>query len=511
MVLADFISIPTVSIACLAVLGIAYHRHQSNKNTRRPPGPKGYPFIGNLLELVSAERPHLLFPLWIKQYGDIVRFTVFGVENILISKFSTAIELLEKRGAIYSDRPHMVLENEILGWDAAMPTMRYGAQFRKHRKLSNALLNPNAARGYIAIHEEVSLRLLSALAAQPDQFYHHILIYATSTIFRISYDIDITDDKHDLVRLANGAVRKSAEAYQASGALVDVFPSLKWLYNSYPTTAPFSGYRKVIEDIKGEVVQANNIPYEMAKEKMRDGSATRSLVSDAITGLGGLDAISPADEHDIRGLAGILYAGQETTMVTITNTILAMIHHPEVQRKAQAEIDAVVPLDRLPTLDDRANIPYLEAFVKEAYRWACPLIIAIPHTVIQDDVYEGYFIPKGTSIIASIYDMLNQCPNAAAFNPDRFIDGTDLGDVPPDPRDVVFGFGRRRCPGLHVADNSVWAALAQLLASFEFLPELVDGKEVLPPLKWGKEMARHPQPYRCRIVPRENRKHCYAA
>ncbi|TFY81396.1 hypothetical protein EWM64_g2623 [Hericium alpestre] len=324
MVLADFISIPTVSIACLAVLGIAYHRHQSNKNTRRPPGPKGYPFLGNLLELVNAERPHLLFPLWIKQYGDIVRFTVFGVESILISKFSTAIELLEKRGAIYSDRPHMVLENEILGWDAAMPTMRYGAQFRKHRKLSNALLNPNAARGYIAIHEEVSLRLLSAFASQPDKFYDHILIYATSTIFRISYDIDITDDKHDLVRLANDAVRKSAEAYQASGALVDVFPSLKWLYNSYPTTAPFAGYRRIIEAIKGEVVQANNIPYDMAKEKM--------------------------------------------TMVTLNNTILAMIHHPEVQRKAQAEIDAVVPLDRLPTLDDRANIPYLEAFVKEAYR-----------------------------------------------------------------------------------------------------------------------------------------------
>lgn len=87
--------------------------------------------------------------------------------------------------------------------------------------------------------------------------------------------------------------------------------------------------------------------------------------------------------------------------------------------------------------------------------------------------------------------MLNACPRSEQFIPDRFIDGTDLGDVPPDPRDIVFGFGRRRCPGLHVADNSVWTAVAQMLFMFDFLPEIVDGKEVLPPQEFGIEMARY--------------------
>ncbi|TDL26767.1 cytochrome P450 [Rickenella mellea] len=505
------LSIAVVALVSLVLLAFIQRRSRSRKHLKLPPGPRGYPFIGNLIEVAKAERPNLIFLEWTKTYGNMIHFSIFGFQSLIVSKLSIANDLLEKRGAIYSDRPNMVLENELLGWDAAMPTMRYGAQFRKHRRLSQALLNPNAARSYATMHEELASRLIASLTSQPEKFRDHILIYASSTIFRLTYDLDITSDDEYLARLVNNAVRKSAEAYQASGALVDVFPSLKWFYTSYPNNAPFSGFKKVISDIRQEVIKANGVPYDMAKDKIRDGTARSSLVNNAINGSGGIDKISTEDEHDIRGLAGILYgAGQDTTMATLNSFILAMVRNPDVQRKVQAEIDAVIPYDRLPTLDDRPNIPYLEAFLKELFRWASPLVIAIPHAVIQDDVYEGYFIPKGTSVIASIYDMLNACPRHEEFLPSRFIDGSDLGEVPSDPREVVFGFGRRRCPGLHVADNSIWTAVAQMLTSFEFLPEIVNGKELFPPLKFGKEMTRHPEPFRCRIQPRNRRQHSVA-
>ncbi|KAF9002965.1 cytochrome P450 [Cyathus striatus] len=495
--------LPVATLAVVLLAGVAYSRSDSQKGTKLPPGPPQYPFIGNLLALVKAERPHLLFRGWSKEYGPIVRFNILGFKSIVINKLHIANELLEKRGAIYSDRPNMILENELLGWGAAMPTMRYGAQFRKHRRLSQALLNPNAARSYATMHEELSRRLVKGLYEQPEKFRDHILIYATTTIFRLAYDLDITSGEHELVKLASGAIRKSAEAYQASGALVDVFPSLKWFYTSYPDSFPFSGFKTAVSDLKEMVIKANGIPFEMAKEKIVYGSAQRCVVNDAITTCGGLENLSKEDEEDIRGLAGILYgAGQDTTMATLNTLILAMLHFPAAQRAAQAEIDRVIPKDRLADLDDRHNLPYMEKFLNELYRWASPLEISIPHAVIQDDVYDGYFIPKGTSVIASIYDMLNECPRPTEFLPERFDK-----DVPADPRDVVFGFGRRRCPGLHVADNSVWTATIRLLSCFEFLPEIAkDGKEVLPPLDWGKEMTRHPEPFKCRIVPRKGRK-----
>ncbi|KDR74420.1 hypothetical protein GALMADRAFT_99454 [Galerina marginata CBS 339.88] len=528
--LASSWSIPPISTSAvvgitLALVALKLFLHTSRrKRSFLPPGPPGYPFIGNLLQLAKAERPHLLFSGWNKQYGSIVYFSVFGVPHIIINTFSAAHELLEKRGATYSDRPNMVLENDILGWDAAMPTMRYGAKFRKHRRLSQALLNPTAASGYTRLHEDIAAELLSALMRRPEDFFDHILVYtvsilffltdltstfsyATSTIFRLAYDLDVRSEDHVLVKLANNAVRKSAEAYQASGSLVDFFPFLKPFYTSWPDWAPLSGPKKTIAAIRDGVQKANNLPYDMAKEKMRTGDARPSLVQNAIKSFGGLESISSEDEHDIRGLAGILYgAGQETTMATLTTFILAMVRFPEAQKRARAEIDSVIPLDRLPNLDDRPHLPYLEAFLKELYRFASPLIIAIPHTSIADDTYDGWVFPSGTTVIANICDMLNNCPRNEEFLPHRFIDGTDLGDVPPDPRDVVFGFGRRRCPGMHVADNSLWTAVAGMLTMFEFSPEIVDGKPVVPLQEFGIEMTRHPKLFRCCIQARADRR-----
>lgn len=79
--------------------------------------------------------------------------------------------------------------------------------------------------------------------------------------------------------------------------------------------------------------------------------------------------------------------------------------NPDAQRKAQAEIDAVVGNDRLPELKDRVNLPYTEALFKEVLRWQPVVRLAVPHVVSQDDVQDGYLIPKGTIIIASTWSV----------------------------------------------------------------------------------------------------------
>ena len=96
-----------------------------------------------------------------------------------------------------------------------------------------------------------------------------------------------------------------------------------------------------------------------------------------------------------------------------------MTLHPEVQRKAQEELDRVVGTDRLPTFADRDNLPYLEALVSEVHRWmpVSPMgmcsdalaleggltnIIGAPHRLLQDDEHAGYFIPGGSIVLANI-------------------------------------------------------------------------------------------------------------
>ena len=87
----------------------------------------------------------------------------------------------------------------------------------------------------------------------------------------------------------------------------------------------------------------------------------------------------------------------------------AMASHPQVQRRAQAEIDAIVGPNRLPTLDDKPLLPYTAALIKECLRWRNVTPLGFPHTVREDDEYKGYFIPKGSTILPITWQVKSDC------------------------------------------------------------------------------------------------------
>lgn len=78
---------------------------------------------------------------------------------------------------------------------------------------------------------------------------------------------------------------------------------------------------------------------------------------------------------------------------------------PDVQRKAQAEIDAITDDgSRLPNLKDMAHLPYLQAVLKELSRWHTVGPVGVPHQTEEDDEYEGrYFIPGKTIVFANAW------------------------------------------------------------------------------------------------------------
>ena len=80
-----------------------------------------------------------------------------------------------------------------------------------------------------------------------------------------------------------------------------------------------------------------------------------------------------------------------------------MVINPEAQRRGQAELDSVVGRDRLPDFTDRDALPYVNAIVKECFRWHSPLPLGLPHRSIQDDVYDGYHIPAGSVLVANAW------------------------------------------------------------------------------------------------------------
>jgi len=80
-----------------------------------------------------------------------------------------------------------------------------------------------------------------------------------------------------------------------------------------------------------------------------------------------------------------------------------MILYPDVQRKAQRELDAVVGAHRLPEMTDMPHLPYIQALMTEVLRWAPVVPLGVLHTSREDDCYENYHIPKGTWILPNVW------------------------------------------------------------------------------------------------------------
>jgi len=177
----------------------------------------------------------------------------------------------------------------------------------------------------------------------------------------------------------------------------------------------------------------------------------------------------------------------------VTWWMLAMLAYPETQARAHAELDAVVGRSRLPTFADLPHLPYVRAMVKEALRWRPLSPSGPPHQTIEDDWYEGMFIPKGTVCIPNMWH-LNRDPkifgkNPEHFDPSRYLDAS--GNTAPGMSEMkerghfTYGFGRRICVGRYMADNTLFINIAVLLwaaklgrkkyASGSFIPLDLDG------------------------------------
>ena len=126
--------------------------------------------------------------------------------------------------------------------------------------------------------------------------------------------------------------------------------------------------------------------------------------------------------------------------------IFAMITNPGAMKKAQEELDRVVGGGELPDFSHKDSLPYIDALVKELLRWSPPVPLSSPNRAMQDDVYRGYFIPGGATVIQNVWAISrdpNVYPDPDVFNPDRFLKDGKINPLVFNPEDRVFGAGRR--------------------------------------------------------------------
>ncbi|KAJ7621343.1 cytochrome P450 [Roridomyces roridus] len=215
-------------------------------------------------------------------------------------------------------------------------------------------------------------------------------------------------------------------------------------------------------------------------------------------------------------LAGLLIeGGSETTSAFLNTMILALTACPEVQRKAQEEMDRVVGGDRMPTLEDLEHMPYIRSIILEGHRMRPVFPLLVPHAVTEADEYEGYVIPQGATIFVNIYGILHDpalYDSPEEFIPERYLTsehgtkpGVDASDMRLNP---AFGVGRRSCSGIHLASNSINLNTMNFIWAFDFKPALdAAGEPIKADLSaYSKGLTSGPIPFECRISPRSQGK-----
>ncbi|KAF5372596.1 hypothetical protein D9758_005204 [Tetrapyrgos nigripes] len=476
-----YIDIPLGALALYYVVRLVRDYQRSRHRLPLPPGPRGLPLLGNLLDM-PKEKDWETFAKWNEEYGDLVSVRVFNQTFVFISSPLVASDLFDRQSSIYSDRPVLPMAGELMGWKNSMGFTPYGSTWRKIRRLSHQLLGTPGRVEVFHAHEEMeTVKLLKRLLERPEALKEHLRKTAGAIILRISYGYQVKEGPRDpFVDLVNLAVEQVSQALAPGSFLVNLVPALLHL----PEWFPGAGFKQIAKEWGKSLSDTVEKPYEYVKEQMASGTNETSFVSKLLSD--SEKKLDSEEEFAIKWAAQSFYAaGSDTTVGVIYEFFKMMVLYPDVQAKAQEELDRVLgawesdssdqcnedgekktrKLERLPLIKDRPHLPYVDALVKEVFRIFIVVPMGVPHMATEDNIYKGYFIPKGAICFANIWKMTHDpvtYPDPMTFNPERF-----LGPNPQkDPRELMFGFGRRICAGLHLADLSVFISCAMVLATF---------------------------------------------
>ncbi|KAH9475493.1 Cytochrome P450 monooxygenase COX2 [Psilocybe cubensis] len=442
--------------------------HASNrKRAPYPPGPKPLPLIGNMLDFPSSSLAQE-YVEWGKKYkSDILHAEALGNHVVILNSREDAIALLEQHAKLYSDRPQMPIF-PLMGWEFNVALLPYGDEWRQHRRVCQQNFNPQTARKYESLQMEKVRGFLQSLIETPEQFDAHNKVLSVSLTMNMMYGYDIKSIHDRVIEVAEAGNVIGSRLMAPGGSLINIFPILRHI----PPWVPGATSHKEAKEVKDLTAEMMRIPTEFVKKSLAEGTATSSLVTDFYEKKYSVGA-TEQEEDIIKNIAYTVYGAASDTCLkkTISSSgtfFCQMALHPEIQRKAQEELDRVVGSKRLPTLDDRKSLPYLEAIYRELLRFKPPLPLAVPHSLsAEDHHYKGYFIPKGTLVYPNIWAMThdeNVYPDPFSFKPERFFDSN--GKLNDDDRVLAYGFGRRICVGKSIASSTLWLQIASVLACF---------------------------------------------
>ena len=463
-----------------------------------PPGPWGWPIIGNLPQM--GRTPHkALTDLW-TVYGDVYKIQLGSRPTIVLNGLDTIRKALVKQAEDFAGRPNFYTFNFIAN-GKSMGFSDYGERWKIHRRIAQNALSmfinsaDNPMQRNIQSEAEVLASQLLELGEQgPVDPHNQIYMSVGNIICALCFGRRYKRDDPEFLQL----IKNNDEfmAYAGAGNPVDIMPWMRHL-----TKRSFTGFCNILRVM-------DNFCLKKRQEHMQTYDPTRMRdVTDAL--LRAADEISEGEktrvgltnEHILVTVQELIGAGFDTTATTLQWSLLFMTMNADIQARVQAEVDLQIG-DNMPTYGDQQNLPFTEAVLLETMRFSCIFPFALPHSTTCDTTLNGFFIPDKTLVFVNLWSVTRdprRFPDPDVFNPFRFLseDGQTLNKVRENF--LPFGAGRRKCPGELLGRMEVFMFFTFLMQKCTFMR--VPGMQYTLESKYG--LTLKPKDFKMIVKPRK--------
>ncbi|KAI6671726.1 hypothetical protein NL676_006611 [Syzygium grande] len=465
-------------LATLALLLLARRLRRQNYNL--PPGPKPWPIIGNL-NLIGP-LPHRSLHELTKTYGPLMHLRFGSFPVVVGSSVEMAKAFLKTHDVAFAGRPKTAAGKYTTYNYSDITWSPYGPYWRQARKLCiMELFSAKRLESYEYIRTEELTSLLRSLYLSRGAHLalkDHLTDLSLNVISRMVLGKKYTEETENSIVRPDEFKKMLDELFLLNGTL-NIGDSIPWL-----NFLDLQGYIKRMKALSKKFDRFLEHVLDEHDERRRGVAnyVAKDMVDVLLQFADDPDLEVKLERNGVKGFTQDLIAGgTESSAVTVEWAISELLKRPEIFKKATEELDRVIGRDRWVSEKDIANLPYIDAIVKETMRLHPVAPMLVPRMTREDCTIDGYDIPKGTQALVLVWAIgrdpaIWDAPDE--FRPERFL-GQDI-DVKGQSFELLpFGSGRRMCPGYSLGLKVIQASLANLLHGFNWkLPEGMSKEEL---------------------------------
>ncbi|KAI8638928.1 cytochrome P450 [Parasitella parasitica] len=461
--------IPAIGIATAAALAYSTCHSASSVNKSKriqaikeipTPGSR-YPYIGHMLALGTAPGKQLVE--WHKEFGPIIKVHMGKQVWIMVDDPELAHKIFVLHGAETSFRPYSTYASEHYSFRGkGIGFAQPGPSWNKNRSAVMSILAPKQIDTYMDSINRESFELANRLidttevhgSVDPMQ---HLMMQSLNVIYKVCFGarFDTIEDPQfielsELIErtMSLGGLENDLASFLPILSIVDYFAGSQVKMKRFIKTKRDPVFKRLLKEAMQR--EGPNVVKSLSEQKYNF-----------------------SEEEKIVLMCDIIAAGTETTATSLSWNFAILSHHPEVQKRAFQEIDRFTKAHgRIPQFHERLEVPYCIAIIKESMRYRQTSPFGLPHSVQEDVLIEDFVIPKGAMLISSM-DSMHRKPenfsNPESYIPDRFLSNLKTMHASANgkltERDLFsFGWGRRICPGIYLAEAQIFNALVQVLS-----------------------------------------------